>query len=119
MAHAHLRASPATLGQGQLNLRGRQEVSESRRWPPSTSPVPIFTASGTTRSNQATVQRQRLIPDNPLASALAQNGLDLRRTRATARSGTIEWVDPLIGGRVRLDIAPGHELFVRGDVGGF
>src|SRR3954453_12846864 len=48
-------------------IRGRQEISESRRWPPSTSPVPIFTASGTTRSSPATVQRQRLIPDKPLA----------------------------------------------------
>src|SRR3954464_15739694 len=48
-----------------LKLSGRQEIGDSRRWPPSTSPVPIFTASGTTRSNQATLQRQRLIPDNP------------------------------------------------------
>src|SRR3954470_14051203 len=47
-------------------VSARQEVSESRRWPPSTSPVPICTASGTTRSNPATAQRQRLIPDNPL-----------------------------------------------------
>src|SRR3954466_6489066 len=29
----------------------------------------FHTASGTTRSNQATVQRQRLIPDNPLVEA--------------------------------------------------
>src|SRR4051812_45667558 len=49
-----------------LMLRGRQEISESRRWPPSTSPVPIFTASGPSRSDQATVQIQRLIPDNLL-----------------------------------------------------
>jgi hypothetical protein len=54
-----------------------------------------------------------------LARALAQNGLQLRRNRAIARSGTIDWVDPLVGGRVRVAIAPGHELFVRGDVGGF
>src|SRR3954470_23469816 len=47
-------------------LSGRQEIGESRRWLPSTSPVPIFTASGTTRSSPATVQRQRLIPDKPL-----------------------------------------------------
>ena len=45
-------------------LSARQEIGESRRWPPSTSPVPICTASGTTRSNLATAQRQRLIPDN-------------------------------------------------------
>lgn len=54
-----------------------------------------------------------------LASALAQNGLELRRNRAIARSGTVDWIDPLVGGRVRMEIAPGHELFMRGDVGGF
>jgi len=48
------------------SLRGRQEISELRRWSPSPSPVLIFTASATTRSrsDQATVQIQRLIPDN-------------------------------------------------------
>ena len=72
-------------------------------------------APGTLNLNELFARGDRLA----LASALAQNGLDLRRNRAIARSGTIEWVDPLVGGRVRLDIAPGHELFVRGDVGGF
>ena len=43
----------------------RASLSPIRRWPPSPSPVPIFTASGTTRSNQATAQIQRLIPDKP------------------------------------------------------
>ena len=47
-----------------LGIRGRQEISGSRRCPPTPSPVPIFTASGTTRSDQATVQIQRFIPDN-------------------------------------------------------
>src|SRR3954451_1049416 len=43
-----------------VRLSARQEIGESRRrWPPSTSPVPICTASGTTRSTQATAQRQR------------------------------------------------------------
>src|SRR3954463_5797837 len=32
-------------------ISARQEIGESRRRPPSTSPVPIYTASGTTRSN--------------------------------------------------------------------
>src|SRR3954464_6899354 len=54
-----------------------------------------------------------------LARALAQNGLDLKRDRAIAKSGTIDWVDPLVGGRVQVEVAPEHELFVRGDVGGF
>jgi len=47
-------------------VSARQEIGESRRWPPLTAPEPIFMANGTTRSDQATVQIQRLIPDNPL-----------------------------------------------------
>ncbi|MBM6594362.1 hypothetical protein [Microvirga pudoricolor] len=39
--------------------------------------------------------------------------------RAFARSGSVDWLDPLIGGRVRYAVAPGHELFMRGDIGGF
>ena len=65
-------------------LSGRQETAKSRRWPPSTSPVPIFTASGTTRSNPATVQRHRLIPDNPLVSG-KHEGLDRKHQRLDAQ----------------------------------
>lgn len=39
--------------------------------------------------------------------------------RAFARSGSVEWLDPVIGARVRYTVAPGHELFLRGDIGGF
>lgn len=38
---------------------------------------------------------------------------------AIARSGTVDWVDPVVGARLRHRFAPGHELTVRGDVGGF
>src|SRR4051794_12587287 len=73
-------------------LRGRQEVSESRRWPSSTLPVPIFTASGTTRSNQATLQRQRLIPDNPLAKSDLSRCPDLsHRRRREAGKPASRW----------------------------
>src|SRR3954463_13781642 len=66
---AHVQGLILQGGIEEGSVRGRQEISESRRWPPSTSPVPIFTASGTTRSDQATVQIQRLIPDNLLDRA--------------------------------------------------
>ena len=72
-------------------------------------------APGTLNLNDLYARGDRLA----LANALAQNGLELRRNRAVARSGTVDWVDPLVGGRVRMEVAPGHELFVRGDVGGF
>ena len=36
-----------------------------------------------------------------------------------ARSGSVDWLDPIIGARIRYAVAPGHELFLRGDIGGF
>ena len=41
------------------------------------------------------------------------------RNRAIAKSGSVDWTDPFIGARLRLAVAPGHEIIVRGDVGGF
>lgn len=38
---------------------------------------------------------------------------------ATARSGTLDWIDPIVGLRLRHQFAPGQNVFVRGDVGGF
>jgi len=46
-------------------------------------------------------------------------GLERAGSRAVARSGTIEWVDPFVGLRVRHELAPGQELQFLGDVGGF
>ena len=52
-------------------------------------------------------------------------GLDLRRkakgsrTIAVADSGTLEWVDPVVGTRLRHQFASGSELNLEGDVGGF
>ncbi len=45
--------------------------------------------------------------------------LELAGGRAIARSGSVDWVDPVIGARIRYAPAPGHELFLRGDIGGF
>ena len=36
-----------------------------------------------------------------------------------AKSGTVDWVDPFVGIRVRHELSPGHELQFLGDVGGF
>lgn len=45
--------------------------------------------------------------------------LELVGGRAFARSGSVDWLDPVIGARVRYAVAPGHELWLRGDIGGF
>jgi hypothetical protein len=54
-----------------------------------------------------------------LTAMLDPSGLSLSRTRAIARSGGVEWVDPLVGLRLRHRLAPGQMLVLRGDVGGF
>jgi hypothetical protein len=38
---------------------------------------------------------------------------------ATARSDVVQWVDPVLGLRLRHRFTPNQEIFVRGDVGGF
>jgi hypothetical protein len=45
-------------------------------------------------------------------------GLQRQGSRAIARSGTLEWVDPFVGMRLRHQLAPGQELLFLGDVGG-
>ena len=45
--------------------------------------------------------------------------LDVVGARSTARSGKIQWVDPVVGLRVRHEFAPGEEFQMRGDIGGF
>jgi len=46
-------------------------------------------------------------------------GLTLSGSRAIAKSGSVDWVDPFVGARLRQQLAAGQEFVVRGDVGGF
>ncbi|MGD9920358.1 MAG: hypothetical protein AB7V13_02780 [Pseudorhodoplanes sp.] len=39
--------------------------------------------------------------------------------RVFVRSGSVDWVDPFIGARLRQQLAPGQTVTVRGDIGGF
>ena len=50
---------------------------------------------------------------------LGKLGLERSSSRAVARSGTLEWVDPFVGLRIRHELAPGRELQFLGDIGGF
>jgi hypothetical protein len=54
-----------------------------------------------------------------LTGALDLGGLVVSRNRAIARGGDVDWVDPLVGFRIRQGMAPGQELLLRADVGGF
>jgi len=46
-------------------------------------------------------------------------GITITGNRQIASSGSVDWVDPFIGARVRQQLAPGQEIVLRGDVGGF
>lgn len=54
-----------------------------------------------------------------LPATVDLGGLTVTSDRAIAASGWVSWVDPLVGARLRYEAAPGHTLFLRGDVGGF
>jgi hypothetical protein len=46
-------------------------------------------------------------------------GLTIRGSRAIAKSGGIDWVDPFVGARLQQQLAPNKSIEIRGDVGGF
>ena len=54
-----------------------------------------------------------------LTGGLIIGGLDLSKGIAIARGGSVDWVDPLVGARIRHQLAPGQQLMLRADVGGF
>jgi hypothetical protein len=54
-----------------------------------------------------------------ITPAVQVGDLEIAGDRAFARSGSVDWIDPMIGARLRYTVAPGHELWLRGDIGGF
>jgi hypothetical protein len=62
---------------------------------------------------------QELAINLALAGGLDTTGLVVTGGRAIARAGSVDWVDPVVGARVRHQLAPGRELVLRGDIGGF
>lgn len=38
---------------------------------------------------------------------------------AIARGGSVDWIDPVIGAGLRHQLAPGQQILLRGDIGGF
>ena len=46
-------------------------------------------------------------------------GLEYGRTFSVARAPGVDWVDPVLGLRLRHQFTPSQQLMVRGDVGGF
>ena len=62
---------------------------------------------------------QQLDVDVALAGTVNFDGLTVSGNRAIASSGGVDWVDPFLGARLRWQPAPGEEVSLRGDVGGF
>ena len=52
--------------------------------------------------------------DTDVTGILAINSL----VRETLRSGSVDWVDPFIGARLRNRLGPGEDLMIRADFGG-
>lgn len=53
-----------------------------------------------------------------LSNALGRD-VEIGRSFAIARSGSLDWIDPVVGLRLRHQFTPSQELMLRGDVGGF
>src|SRR5262245_7890297 len=53
-----------------------------------------------------------------LSDLLGRN-VEFSRSFAIAHSGSLDWIDPVIGLRLRHQFTPSQEVMVRGDVGGF
>ena len=50
---------------------------------------------------------------------VASLGIERGRTFSIARNGGLDWIDPVLGLRLRHQFTPSQHLMVRGDVGGF
>jgi hypothetical protein len=60
--------------------------------------------------------------DASVSASAALNGpldLPIENGFFVARSGSVDWVDPFVGARLRYQLEPGQNLTLRGDVGGF
>lgn len=54
-----------------------------------------------------------------LDGPLGITDLTLSGNRVFAKSGSVDWVDPFIGARLRYDVDAAQSVLIRGDIGGF
>jgi len=93
-----------------IELGGAYEVA---RWSHAAGATALDVLAG------ARYWHQNMSLNLALSAGLNLNGLDISGNRAIASSGSVDWVDPVVGARIRHRLAPGQELLLRGDVGGF
>ncbi|MGZ4036472.1 MAG: hypothetical protein ACXVPQ_01510 [Bacteroidia bacterium] len=54
-----------------------------------------------------------------VSTAVTLAGLTFNNTRAVAGSGDVNWVDPLVGLKLRHQFMPGQQIMLMADIGGF
>jgi hypothetical protein len=62
---------------------------------------------------------QKVDLDLSLVGTVNLGDLTIVGTRAIAKSGAVDWLDPFVGFRIRHQFAPGKELLFTADIGGF
>ena len=120
------------FGRATLNVQGKVQLDyeetiiqsgiayEVARWQSAPGSFTALDLMGSARYwNQDVDVSLRLT--GTLTVDLRELGLQFQRSRrvAVARSGDLEWVDPVVGARIRHQITPGSEFTLLGDVGGF
>lgn len=91
-------------------------VFEVARWPGSERSFTALDALGGFRYWNMSVDASF---DADLNVNVERFGLERNFGLAVARADTIQWVDPVIGLRLRHQFTPNQSIFVRGDIGGF
>ncbi len=94
-------------------------VYEIRRWSGSEASFTAIDALGGFRYWNNSVDASFDLTTNVDFSRLRLEHLDRTFGLAIAHSGTLQWVDPVIGLRIRHQFTPRQELWVRADIGGF
>jgi hypothetical protein len=94
-------------------------VYEVYRWPGSEGSFTAIDALGGFRYWNNSIDASFDLTTNVDFSRLRLEHLDRTFNLAVAHEGAIQWVDPVIGFRVRHQFTPHQELWLRGDIGGF
>jgi hypothetical protein len=94
-------------------------VYEVYRWPGSEGSFTAIDALGGFRYWNNSIDTSFDLTTNVDFSRLRLEHLDRTFNLAVAHEGAIQWVDPVIGFRVRHQFTPHQELWLRGDIGGF
>lgn len=91
-------------------------VYEVARWPGSAS---SFTAIDALLGFRYWNNSVDVTFDRTGTADFSRLGFEVTRSFAIGHSGTMQWVDPIVGVRLRHRFTPAQDLMVRGDVGGF